>query len=359
MGNNVLSSALYSLEKGKFPTERYQDFYTTYQTYMPDVFALQECNWHWHALLDNLNNIYDNEEYKEFFPSDVKPIATLGYKGVANKAKYLGDNATPIYYNTKTLKEVESGWESYEVNIANKEAGWGFTWAVFESLGSGERFAVSSTHIVSSMTNIVDNMNIQEARQAQIEQLVTFMKGIESEYGIPVIMLADYNVDPTQPAYDGFGLGTNLLSARDVSAVVEGSEYQTSNKIGYAPLYTNTEGEKVIDHCMISMTGITPLKYQTLVEEIGDGRYTYTYSDHVPQRFEFRLSDVNHAHTYEEQWTSETENYNFHVKACECGMTVREKHTWDVAQGTGDVIAICKDCNMSLTSEVDIEVVEL
>lgn len=352
MGNNVLSSALYSLEKGKFPTERYQEFYTAYKTYMPDVFALQECNWHWHALLDNLNNIYDNEEYKEFFPSDVKPIATLGYKGVANKAKYLGDNATPIYYNTKTLKEVESGWESYEVNIENKEAGWGFTWAVFESLGSGERFAVSSTHIVSSMTNIVGDMDIQEARQAQIEQLVTFMKGIESKYGIPVMMLGDYNVDPTQPAYKGFGLGTNLLSARDVAAVVEGSEYQTSNKIEYAPLYTNIEGEKVIDHCMISMTGIVPLKYQTLVEEIGDGKYTYTYSDHVPQRFEFRLSDDDHVHTYGEQWTSEAENYNFHVKSCDCGMTIREKHTWDVAQGTGDVIATCKDCNMALTTAV-------
>lgn len=351
MGNNVLSSALYSPEKGKFPTERYQEFYTAYETYMPDVFALQECNWHWHALLDNLNNMYDNEEYKEFFPSDVKPISTLGYKGVANKAKYLGDNATPIYYNTKTLKEVESGWESYEVNIENKEAGWGFTWAVFESLGSGERFAVSSTHIVSSMTNIIGEMDIQEARKAQIEQLVTFMKNIESRYGVPVIMLADYNVAPTESAYEGFELGTKLLSARDVAKVVEGSEYQTSNSIGYAPPFTDADGAHVIDHCMISTTGIAPLKYQTLVEEIADGKYTYTYSDHVPQRFEFRLLE-DHEHTYEDKWISETENYISHAKSCDCGMTIREKHTWNVTDGTGDVIATCADCNMSLTAEV-------
>lgn len=343
MGNNILSSLNYSVEiaSGGLGTERYNAFYKAYEKYMPDVFALQEYDVRWHNYMNNIDSCTTN--------ANLKPITELGYTGVTTEEKELSANNTPIYYNTNTLELKESGWVEYEVtkDITNH----GFTWAVFQPKGSDEKFIVSSTHIIAHYDDYADDV-ISGYKKQQIQELVTFMKAKESEYSAPVIMLGDYNVNPTQPMYEGFELGTKLFSARDVAKVVEGSEYQTSNSVGIAPPSTDVDGTKVIDHCMISMTGIAPLKYQTLVEEISDGTYTYTYADHVPQLFTFGLSDANgHEHTYEEQWTSETNNYISHAHSCVCGVTNREKHTWTI-QETDDVVAICTDCEMSLTTDV-------
>lgn len=341
MGNNILSSLNYSVEKDTdLGTARYDAFYKAYEKYMPDVFALQEYDARWHNYMNDVNSCTTN--------AGLQPITSLGYQGVATTEKAVKDNNTPIYYNTNTVELIEAGWVEYEVTkeITNH----GFTWAVFQPKGSDEKFIVSSTHIIARHDTITD---IEETRKAQLQELVTFMKEKESTLNAPIIMLGDYNVSPVQTAYAGFELGTKIVSARDVAKIVEGSEYQTSNTLGIAPPSTDDEGTKVIDHCMISMNGIAPLKYQTLVEEISDGIYTYTYADHVPQLFTFGLSDNNgHEHSYETQWTSETNNYISHVESCACGVTNREKHTWEITKEVEDVVATCTDCNMSLTTDV-------
>lgn len=340
MSNNILAATIHEndnvpQEVYEIPLERFKLLYAAYEYYMPDVVAFQEVDWLWHD--DLLDNLTGNAE-----SLGVKPFTALGYAAVAANEKWPAMNNNPLYYNTATLNVIAEGWLPYYPEDAQTDTPWSFTWGVFESKLTGERFAVSSTHILSSGW-FGDSVDSEPLRKQEIADLVAFMKNIEEEYGCPVILMGDFNTDPSADAYAAFELGDKLLSARDVATVVEGGNYRTHNVLNNEPAQTDPANIGVIDHIMISPTGIIAEKYQTLVEEFAEGIFTYSYSDHVPVRMVFRLTGQSHTHTYG-LWTQEEDNYNAHVRHCECGMAQRQIHSWSLADGK----TLCDDCGQEL-----------
>ena len=296
MGNNIGQALInendYQWNK-ILPVERYKKLYAAYAHYMPDVIAFQECDEYWHDLIDNIDG--------KATANGVKAFSDLGYAdATAGLIDYsIRAVRCPIYYNTQTMNVVDAGY----VNFSNWPQGeeehsggpgvgvapYHFSWAILESEETHKQFAVASTHIQLGKEDDTDTH-----RAMQIGELVSFMKKIENEKDIPVIMLGDFNTDPTEAnAYPAFKINDELYSARDVASVVEGKGYTTTNSIGQAPEATDDNSTGVIDHCMISMSGIQADKYQTLVEQFDKekGIHTYDYSDHVPQRFTFRIGE--------------------------------------------------------------------
>ena len=210
MSNNILAGAIEEnnnvpQEVYKLPIERHKLLYAAYEYYMPDVIAFQEVDWLWHDdLLDNLTGKAES--------MGVKPFTELGYITVAADTKWPPMNSNPLYYNTATMNLIAGGWVPYDPNDAETDTPWSFTWGVFESKTTGERFAVSSTHILSSGW-FGPSVDSEPLRQQQIADLVAFMKNVEDEYDCPVILMGDYNTNPSSDAYVAFELGNTFMES--------------------------------------------------------------------------------------------------------------------------------------------------
>ena len=308
-------------EAWKIPLERYKKLYAVLQAEMPDVVAFQECDWLWHD--DLLDNVTGNGE-----SLGVQPVTALGYGYAAGDDKYISNNRNPLYYNTAKLSLVADGWHAYNASEAQTETPWCVTWAVFAAKDSDvPLFAASSTHIVSNVT--------AEDRAAMINWVVTVMKDIESQYGVPLVMMGDWNTSPSVDGVDyaAFALGEKLLSSRSSAAVVTGREYQTHNTLGNAPAPVGQGGAGVIDHIMISTSGVIADKYENM-------SHLCDYSDHVPQRLTFHL-DSAHTHSFSGEVTVEAGNYESHAYFCECGMADRQAHSWIINEADQTVCSVC------------------
>ena len=144
-------------------------------------------------------------------------------------------------------------------------------------------------------------------------------------------MMGDYNVQPNHKAYTGFEPGVLLQSARDTAKEVVGSEYSTCNALGKPPVFWTPEYFKVIDHAMYSIEGLLADRYETVVElwDTENNIATYTYSDHVPQMFDFKIEchchhhddEECHCHEHEHEHHHEHDHHHHHEHGedCTCG----------------------------------------
>ena len=327
-GNNILQAfirenALKYNEDGSCcydvkPTERYLDLIAALEHYSPDIIALQECDLAWHNLID------DYEGYAT--ANGIKTFADIGYVSVLDTAKWDVEGVrTPLYIKAGKFNVIDSGVVKYGGSSVYYEDPFVFCWAVLEDKASGDKFAVSSTHIVSGSNN-------DSSKAAQVRELVAFMKNIEKTHKAPLVMMGDYNVSPDPAhypmAYSEFKLGELLLTSREVAKEVVGNNYQTHNTLGKKPSETGAASDGVIDHAMISTVGIAPIKYETMVEvfDSSNNLATYTYSDHVPQRLTFKVVGTDHKHSYDiaEQYDETTHK----VYCKECYLAVFEEHNF-------------------------------
>ncbi len=265
MGNNILQSFIYENKYNEsapfaiLPTERFEGFMKAYRECHPDVIALHECDEGWHDVIDS----------EQGLPS-------LGYAAATNgfSSEELRMIRNVIYYDTERLKVVDAGYQMYSGTshgfIANP---WCFSWAVLEAIEGGERFICSSTHLVwGSADNFAE-------RDRFAKELLAKLSEFEERYDAPVAAMGDYNAHIHEPAY--ITLCGHFLSARECECERVNMEYKTTNRKCRIP-ELDTDGKGFIDHCFISRKGMTPLKYETLIE-LND------YSDHVPQRFTFEI----------------------------------------------------------------------
>ncbi len=313
-GNNILQayiqenklneSAPYEIK----PTARYETFIAALQHYSPDVVALQECDLGWHYLID------DFEGYAT--ANGIKTFKDIGYISVLDTTKWDVEGVrTPLYIKAGKFNVIDSGVVRYGGDPNYYEYPFVFCWAVLEDKASGDKFAVSSTHIVSGSNN-------DSAKAAQVREIVAFMKNIEKTHNAPLVMMGDYNVAPDPAhypmAYSEFKLGELLLTSREVAKEVVGSNYQTHNSLTKKPSETNDASSGVIDHAMISTVGIAPIKYETMVEVFDSSKNlaTYTYSDHVPQRLTFKVVGTDHKHTYGDAAQYNDATHELECKTC-------------------------------------------
>lgn len=136
-------------------------------------------------------------------------------------------NCTPIFYNTKTTKLVrseyywfKSQWDRKVEENVSMPSGWSksATWGVFESLETGEQYAVISTHMCTR-SDFIRGLQAQE-----IESLVNM---IERDYGCPVFFGGDMNGNLGDANYDYF-VSLDYLSLQDNAlGTVHTSNYET------------------------------------------------------------------------------------------------------------------------------------
>ncbi len=127
-------------------------------------------------------------------------------------------NCSPLFYNTKTTKCLDAGYywyknqwdkrtctdcelcktgkhiykDSHHPNSNTDAASKAATWGVFESLNTGERYIVISTHMCTR-SNYVKHL--------QAKELITFINDLIKTYDHPVILGGDYNGNYSQPNY--------------------------------------------------------------------------------------------------------------------------------------------------------------
>ena len=311
-GNNILQAFIRENklkydENGNFtyeikPVDRYNGLVATLLHYSPDIVTLQECDRAWHHLIDNY------EGYAE--ENGIKTFHDIGYTNVLEGTEFDLDVRNSVYVKTGMFNIIDTGVVGYDGPLYDYP--WVFTWAVLEDKETGDRFAVSSTHIVSNAPDSPEKLE-------EIKTLTAFMKGVEKKYGVPVIMMGDYNVQPDHKAYTGFSPDVLLQSARFTAKEVVGGEYCTCNGLNNPPVLWTPECFKVIDHAMYSMEGILADRYEIVVElwDKENGIATYSYSDHVPQMFDFRIGkdEHHHEHHHHEHHHHDHE----HAESCTCG----------------------------------------
>lgn len=129
---------------------------------------------------------------------------------VGGETFYTYYNCAPLFYNTKTTKIVTdehgkelAGYYWYK-NQVDKITGaahsggsldWGSkaaTWGIFESLATGERYIVISTHMCTRSDYI---------KGLQAQELIALINELVADNDYPVFLGGDYNANYTQPNY--------------------------------------------------------------------------------------------------------------------------------------------------------------
>lgn len=246
MGNNILEGSI--LEKGT-PTTRFEQIMSAYAEYNPDIFGLQECDTYWH-------NVLDSDE----------GFVTLGY---AQAVVGFGILKNPIYYKTDKFEVIDCGFTKYDVNNS-----YNYTWALFEVRETGEQFLVVCTHF--TWADVDKSIDVAEARE-----LIAGVTALETEYGVPAVIVGDFNSTMKEDAYKE--LAAAYSSARDCAKEKVNMGYSTMatpGKAGNAPAV----GTFVLDHIFYTEDVVIGEKYEVFVDAMA-----YAYSDHMPQMLSFKL----------------------------------------------------------------------
>lgn len=157
-------------DTSKYPTrERNQLAAEILISLAPDVFGLQECS--------------PNSRGAE---SIIKTLDAAGYSEVSvtvNNSN--GVNYTPLLYNRAKFRVVDKGYVLF-TGTASNDKSKSITWAVFEEIEGGKRFAVCSTHY-----NYKADANADRVKNAA--QLVELNRTIAEKYNCPIISGGDLN----------------------------------------------------------------------------------------------------------------------------------------------------------------------
>jgi endonuclease/exonuclease/phosphatase family metal-dependent hydrolase len=223
----------------------------TIAEYYPDSIGLQEATPEWMLWLNNQLPEYD-------------------YVGVGRETgRYLGEFAA-IFYLKDKYKVIDSGnfWISETPQVPSK--GWDAcckricTWAVFENMQTGERYAHINTHLdqkgVVARENGV-NMILEKA----------------ASFDIPVVCTGDFNLRQNSELY------TTLTAG-----VLQDTKFVAPDTMDHATFHdfsATVDPTKIIDF-IFTNSSMTPLVYKVVTEGI-DGE---PVSDHYPVYSDMVLS---------------------------------------------------------------------
>ena len=211
-------------------------------------------------------------------------------------------NCTPLFYNTATTKLIaseyywyKSQWDRKVEENVSMPSGWSksATWGVFESLETGERYAVISTHMCTRSDFI---------RGLQAEEIESLVNRIVSEYGCPVFLGGDLNGNLGDANYDHFveagyrSLQDNALGTVHTSAYDTMHGYPSfDSSLGMMTPGLNTaasiariqqrENKNSIDQIFsVNGTGVAISVFGVVVDDM-----TLSGSDHLPTFTDFSL----------------------------------------------------------------------
>lgn len=174
---------------------RLKNIAKVYMAYDPDVIALQEMNNYFlNYMVDKINE--SGRHYK---------VADHYVTGGAYR------NFTPIIYNTKTVKLLDS--DSHVFRYASNSNSKSYTWGYFEEKKTGNRFIAFSTHLWWQKDKNYPKSSYY--REKQIAEVCAKADELIQKYDCPCFIMGDLNCTSAS------------------------KEYSTLTNLGYSDCYTS------------------------------------------------------------------------------------------------------------------------
>lgn len=237
-----------------------------YELYSPDVIGLQEGSPNARA---------------EILPL----LAELGYTEVPAKATNSSkNNYTPLLYRADTVKLIDCGYRLYAGQ--NDSGSKGLTWAVFETVATGERFGAISTHFWWQSDDASDTLD----RESNAREMLDTIAQIQIAYNCPVIGGGDFNCNASSSPYAILTAGglTDVQSATKVTENISTHHsYPTYNedaKLWEDPIYPTANYSRAIDHVFATTESITVGRFDIVTD-----LYALLSGDHCPMIVDFDL----------------------------------------------------------------------
>lgn len=270
------------------------------EAYMPDVLALQEIN-KTRRGKDNsgdLVRLIEGLGYVETIDPRVKnaiPVEEGGYGTngavevtVDGETYYTYFNTNPLFYNPKTTKYIEGARVEFsvhglgdEVVNAGEAGSKSMTWGLFESIATGDRYIVASTHMR------VAPIGLEQAKEA-----VELIRTLEETYGCPVLFGGDLNACEGSSSYEYFleEGGCHSLQAEALASVytsklrtTHGYPHLQDGKMTAANPFTNKEAHLSIDNVLMRSLDKIDLHLYGVIADFCALRG----SDHLPLLLDF------------------------------------------------------------------------
>ena len=221
--------------------------------YLPDVAALQEVSNKWYTILEtNVGGIYKFTRKKNLEGSGTY---------------------TTLIYNTQTTKLIEEGLEYY--SVGNSKRLRSIVWGVFESISTGERYIVFSTHWDVGAER-------QWMRMTEAKEMAEFCEKLYNKYKVDIFACGDYNSSEISEEYKTFLQESGFVDAKKSAKVINRA------CTTYHTLFQNVNTSKYesIDHItFMEQTAPKVLYYNTLIAD-----YIIDASDHSPIYIDIKLA---------------------------------------------------------------------
>ena len=241
-----------------------------YEGYAPDVIGLQECS----------------PGSRGGESGIIKLLGKLGYTEVpAQSTNSSKNNYTPLLYNPDTVKLIDYGYRLYTGQ--NDSGSKGLTWGVFETVKTGETFAVLSTHYWWQSDDAQDTLD----RESNARESLDTIAQIQAKYHCPVLLGGDFNCNPSSSPY-AILTGGGLRDVQSSTAKTENSHthhtYPTYNEgtgLWDDPIYPTSNYTRSIDHIFSTKDNITVKRFDVVTD-----LYALLSSDHCPLVVDFDLN---------------------------------------------------------------------
>ena len=221
--------------------------------YLPDVAALQEVSNKWYPILEtNVGGVY---------------------KFTRTKNLHREGTYTTLIYNTQTTKLIEEGLEYY--SVGNSKRLRSIVWGLFESIATGERYVVFSTHWDVGAER-------QWMRMTEAKEMADFCQSLYDKYKVDIFACGDYNASESTEEYQTFIKESGFVDAKN-SAKHINRACKTYHTL-FESVSTSTY--ESIDHItFMEQTKPKVLYYNTLIAE-----YIIDASDHSPIYIDIKLA---------------------------------------------------------------------
>ncbi|MBQ0081256.1 MAG: endonuclease/exonuclease/phosphatase family protein [Alistipes sp.] len=225
----------------------------------PDIVALQEYSSHMDAILRPL---LQDRGYKIAFPFNHKPF-----------------NFTPIFFNSKTVKLIESKYVPHTPSQYNNHGTKSFTLGVFTLSNNDKKFIVVGTHLWWKSEK--SQQGSDDARTQQVRAIIKEVDKVLEKYNVPVFVMGDMNCTITSEAMKQF-LDAGYAPAWDVATEFgdkRSGHHVCSPKDGFSRRQNRKDdGKGQIDHFFIYNAHRAKIRIFKRIQAF----FTVPITDHYP-----------------------------------------------------------------------------
>ena len=226
------------------------------------------------------------QEYSSVMDPILRPmLAQKGYK-IAFPYKHRPFNFTPIFFNSKTIKLIESKYVPHTPAQFNNHGTKSFTLGVFSLLNDDKKFIVVSTHLwwMSEKSRMGSN-------DARTQQVGVIMKDVEKyldKYDVPVFVMGDMNCNIRSDAMRQL-LEAGYAPAWDVATEFgdkRAGHHTCSSSAGFSRKQNKMDdGKSQIDHFFIYNDHRAKIRVFKRIQAF----FTVPVTDHYPNYADIEL----------------------------------------------------------------------